>query len=66
MPEHDGRDAEDVDPIEFLRALLHIKPEDAEQARANSPATRRQRPQEGPYHDYGDDRTDSEPGGRTG
>lgn len=60
MADRDGRHPGDVDPTEFLRALLHIKPEDAERARQNSPATRRRTPQEGPYHDYGDDRSDSE------
>jgi len=29
---------EGVDPTEFLRALLHISPEDAEKARQDSPA----------------------------
>lgn len=44
-----------IDPKAFLRALLHITPEDAEQARQDSPATRRQQAKEGPTHDYGDD-----------
>jgi len=60
MADRDGKDPADVDPIDFLRALLHIKPEDAERARKNSPTTRRRTPQEGPYHDYGDDQPDGE------
>jgi hypothetical protein len=53
----DGADERrgDDDPTEFLRALLRISPEDAAKARANSPARRRRKPQEGPYHNYGDD-----------
>jgi hypothetical protein len=46
---------ESVDPTEFLRALLRISPEDAAKAREQSPAPNRRKPQEGPYHDYGDD-----------
>jgi hypothetical protein len=34
VPENDERD---VDPQEFLRALLKISPEDAEKARESSP-----------------------------
>jgi len=45
---------EDVDPGEFLRALLHISPEDAEKAREDSPATRKRKPADGPVHDYGE------------
>jgi hypothetical protein len=44
----------EVDPEEFLRALLRISPEDAEKAREQSPATRKRKPPEGPTHDYGD------------
>lgn len=44
-----------MDPKEFLRALLHIDPKDAERVRGDSPATRPRKPPEGPYHDYGDD-----------
>lgn len=46
---------EPVDPKEFLRALLHIDPKDAEQARKDSPASRKRKPPEGPRHDYGDE-----------
>jgi hypothetical protein len=53
-------DEESVDPTEFLRALLRISPEDAAKARKQSPPTRNRKPQEGPYHDYGDDQPDSE------
>lgn len=53
----------DVDPTEFLRALLKISPEDAEKAREQSPATRK-RPgtekQEGPTADYGGGGSDSD------
>lgn len=34
------REPSDVDPQDFLRALMHISPEDAEKAREQSPATR--------------------------
>ncbi len=44
-----------VHPRDFLRALLHISPEDAEKARDDSPATRKRKPPEGPAHDYGED-----------
>lgn len=44
----------DVDPRDFLRALLNIDPKDAEKARKDSPATRPRKPPEGPTHDYGD------------
>jgi hypothetical protein len=46
---------DEVDPKDFLRALLNIDPEDAERVRDDSPATRPRKPPEGPYHDYGDD-----------
>ncbi|HEX8095413.1 hypothetical protein [Jatrophihabitans sp.] len=46
----------EIDPREFLRAVLNIDPKDAEKARQDSPATRSRRAQEGPTHDYGDDR----------
>jgi hypothetical protein len=55
-----ARDEERVDPREFLRALLHLKPEDAERARSESPATRPRKPPEGPHHDYGDDGPEDE------
>jgi hypothetical protein len=45
----------EVDPKDFLRALMKLSPEDAAKARANSPARRRRKPQEGPVNDYGDD-----------
>jgi hypothetical protein len=54
-PDRMAGDEEHVDPKEFLRALLHISPEDAEKARQDSPANRKPEGQEGPYHDYGDD-----------
>jgi hypothetical protein len=52
-----GGDA-DLDPREFLRALLKINREDAETARENSPATRKRggKGQGGPTADYGRDR----------
>ena len=48
----------ETDPRAFLKALLNIKPEDAQQARRDSPATRPRKPAEGPHHDYGDDQED--------
>lgn len=45
----------DVDPKDFVKALLHISSEDAEKAREDSPATRKRKPPEGPRHDYGKD-----------
>jgi hypothetical protein len=45
----------DVDPEQFLRALLQINPEDAEKVREATPGTRkRSEPQAGPQRDYGD------------
>ena len=44
-----------IDPKEFLRALLHISPEDAKKVRDATPATRKRKPPEGPRHDYGED-----------
>jgi hypothetical protein len=41
-------DVPEVDPQDFLRALLKISPEDAEKAREGSPATRKRRSPEGP------------------
>jgi hypothetical protein len=47
--------ANDVDPKEFLKALLNIDADDAEQVRKNSPAGRRPaKGQEGPVRDYGE------------
>lgn len=44
-----------VDPQEFLRALLKISPEDAEEVRERTPGTRPEKPrQDGPTADYGD------------
>jgi len=48
----DSDDQPDIDPAEFLRALLRVSPEDAEKARDDSPAPAGQ---EGRVHDYGDD-----------
>lgn len=56
MNHHDAKHERpaDVEPVEFLRALLKISPEDAEKAREQSPATRkRSKKQEGPTADYG-------------
>jgi hypothetical protein len=47
-------DDAEVDPKAFLAALLRLSPEDAEQARQASPATRKRKPPEGPRHDYGE------------
>lgn len=46
-------EAPEVHPKDFLRALLHITPKDAEKAREDSPATRKRKPAVGPYQDYG-------------
>lgn len=55
-PEPDrDRQVSHPDPKDFIRALLRIKPEDAERARDDSPATRKRKPPEGPRHDYGED-----------
>lgn len=45
-----------TNPRDFLRALLHIDPKDAEQARQDSPATRKPKGQDGSSHDYGEDK----------
>jgi hypothetical protein len=46
----------DVDPKEFLRAVLHINADDARRVRDASPSTRRRSQSgDGPVHDYGDD-----------
>lgn len=47
----------EVDPVEFLRSILHISPDDAAKVREDTPATRKRAdPQEGPVSDYsGDD-----------
>jgi hypothetical protein len=51
-----GQDERDVDPQEFVRAVLGISPEDAEKVREQTPGTRPDKPkQEGPTADYGDD-----------
>jgi hypothetical protein len=48
--------ANEVDPKEFLRALLRINADDAERVRNDSSASRRHpEDQEGPVHDYGED-----------
>ena len=45
----------EVDPKEFLRALLGINAGDAERVRHRSPATRqRSKGKHGPVHDYGE------------
>jgi hypothetical protein len=55
MSEPERTDSNDgPTPHEFLAALMRLSPEDAAKARANSPARRRRKPQEGPVHDYGD------------
>lgn len=59
MSEPEGTDSAGPTPREFLQALLRLSPADAAKARANSPATRRRKPQEGPYHD-GDDAAEAE------
>lgn len=52
-PQEEDQQSE-IDPEEFLRALLRISPQDAEQARADSPEPDGQEGHEGPYHDCGD------------
>jgi len=59
MSEPEGTDGSDgPDPREFLAALMKLSPEDAAKARANSPARRKRKPQEGPFHDYGEGEPD--------
>ena len=58
MSDQPSEEHSEVDPKEFLRALLRIDPKDAERVRDDSPATRPDKPQEGPYHDYGADQVD--------
>lgn len=41
----------EVDPLDFVRAVLHIAPEDAKKVRDASPA-RKRTGQVGPVHDY--------------
>lgn len=57
--EEPARESE-VDPQEFLRALLRISPADARKARANSPAPRKHKSQEGPYQEYGDNESEAD------
>jgi len=46
----------DVDPEDFLRALLKIAPQDAETVREATPGKRPEKVrQDGPVDDYGDD-----------
>lgn len=45
---------QDVDPLAFLSALLRLSPQEAEAVRAASPPPRQDKPQAGPYRDYGD------------
>jgi len=52
MPENNEPDPDDVDPLDFVRAVLHIAPEDAKKVRDASPA-RKRKGQVGPVHDYG-------------
>lgn len=48
---------EEVDPVEFARAMLGISAEDAETVRERtSPTRKRAEKQEGPTADYGDDK----------
>jgi hypothetical protein len=48
-------DPEQVDPKEFLRALLRLSPDDARKAREASPPPPESDGQEGPFHDYDED-----------
>jgi hypothetical protein len=46
----------EVDPEDFLRALLKISPGDAQRVREDTPGTRkRPEPQTGPRRDHGDE-----------
>jgi hypothetical protein len=58
MSTPDSSDSDGPTPREFVQALLRLSPADAEKARANSPATRRRKPQEGPLHECGDDESE--------
>ena len=56
MSVNDPREETELDPQEFLRALLKISPEDAESVRERTPGTRPEKPrQDGPSADYGND-----------
>lgn len=48
-------DDREVDPRDFLRALLRISPDDAKKVRDASPEPPESKGQEGPIHDYGED-----------
>lgn len=48
----------EVDPREFLRALLRIAPEDAKTIRDRTPEPPQPEGHAGPFHDYGEDDAD--------
>ncbi|MFL6162239.1 MAG: hypothetical protein ACJ74U_08420 [Jatrophihabitantaceae bacterium] len=48
----------DVDPMDFLRALIRLSPEDARTVRERSPEPAQPDGGEGPFHDYGEDDAD--------
>lgn len=56
VADQEQRDNEpEIQPGDFLRALLKISPEDAESVRERTPGTRPEKPrQDGPTGDYGD------------
>ncbi len=45
----------EVDPRDFLRALLRISPEDAKTIRERTPEPAQPEGREGPFHDYDED-----------
>ncbi len=51
--------ADEVDPLEFVRAILNVSPEDAakvrRQAAGKGTKADKGEPQEGPHHDFGED-----------
>lgn len=49
----------EVDPRDFVRALLRLSPEDARTVRERSPEPPQPESQEGPVHDYGEDDPES-------
>lgn len=56
MPDQpeDKPELDDIDPRDFVRAVLGISPEDAKRVRDASPVSRKPKGQTGPVHDYGD------------
>jgi hypothetical protein len=57
----DSADTGSVDPEDFVRAMLHISPEDAAKVRERTPGTRQTKSgQVGPVEDHGKDEAPAE------